>query len=348
MRPTIRRGLAWTLSLIFLSGISLVSANGASAATVNPQTDRIFVLNNNIENRAHSSANCDFDFSALLNKSKDLSYYPDIFTVQQVSNQADLNDLIRTLKTAWGVDYAGAIAVPNPLPENNMYPGVTTACKGQKNFQTNAVLWRSDRFAKLGQTNWLSDGKVKNAGGCVNLADTYPKQMRTKNVAVALQDKIAKRTVVAASVHWALQPDSSDLASTFNAHACASENMREANEKVEALATSYRYANYSSAPKPAKIVAGDMNAKTSINGWWDWAKGTGYIDPIANICGQTLGSHDTKASCLAHKTTPTGVNRIDYILIKDGTTTAAGALTIAQPSGKPYSGHMAIRATVKY
>jgi len=366
MQSARRRGLASALSLVLLSGLALASANGASGATVNPQTDRIFVLNNNIENRAvkalaGDSNACDFDFALLLRKSKSLTYFPDIFTVQQVTNQADLNNLIAVLKESWGVDYAGAIATPNPDPSTDLYPGENKGCKSQKHFQSNAVLWRSDRFTKLGQTTWLSDAALTKKG-CANLADTYPEQARTKNIAVALTDRKAKRSVVAASIHWPLQPrEGRRYYGKFDAHKCAQENMREADEAVEGLAR-----KHAGGAKVTKIVAGDTNARTdkgdpdektaSKRTWWGWATAQGYKDPIARVCGQTKA--EDLDSCRAGKkhittfnsaTKKKGKNRIDFILIKDGDTTEAGALTIDQPEGtQPYSGHMAIRATVKY
>src|SRR5690606_4101124 len=104
-------------------------------------------------------------------------------------------------------------------------------------FQTNAVLWRADRFDWLQNETWtwMSDARVgSESASCSNLAATgaIPAQIRTKNVAVPLWDKVAKKNVVVASIHWAREPkDTEDpenepeqFFGEFFAHGCAKEN----------------------------------------------------------------------------------------------------------------------------
>jgi hypothetical protein len=348
MRTKLRRGMASLLSVALLSVVSVGSATAASAPELNRQTDRIYVMNNNIENRS----GCNGNYNNLLNQAKSAGYYPDLFIVQQVRDQAGMNELIKDLRSSWGVEYQGAIAVGSPTSENGMYPEDSGPCLVKKRFQTNAVLWRKDRFSQLGKSKtWHSDASI-NGGKCANLATVDPKQARTINVGVALKDKVANRTVVAASIHW----PTNDKDRKRDAHACARENFSEANTAVDNLADLY-----GSGPEAMRVIGGDMNAATSVDTdlkddrtWWDKAiDRAGYIDPIANLCGQKSGSDVGRDACKPHGTLETdkGIyqKRIDFILIEHGKTTKAGASTISEAAaGGKYSTHLAVRATAKY
>lgn len=341
MRRKIWQCSASVVAAAVLATFSLTTAVPASAAAVNNQTDRIVVLDNNLENR---TAGCGYDFTWLATHMSSYTYLPDVFTVQQVANQTDLTNLLTYLKNTWGKEYAGAIAIPTPTSANNMYPTAAAgSCQYQKRFQTNAVIWRKERFNKLGQATWNSDAKY-GSGSCANLMDVNPKQARTKNIAVALQDTLAKRTVVVASIHWPTNKPDGDP--TRDSHSCAAENFSEANQAADNLASTYRYANYSNAPAPARIIGGDTNAKTSIDGWWQNAKNAGYRDPIAEKCGQTTGAN--YSVCLSQKTAEN--NRLDFILVEHGGGfTASASETIQVPTGgTPYSNHLAVRAMVHY
>lgn len=343
------------LSIILLSSLALTAAPAASAASPNSQTDRIYVLNNNMENR-----HCTYRWKWLLKSVKNKRvYYPDVITLQQVRNQEDLEVVKDLLQSRWGVEYDGEIAHDIPLTSKNRENfDLTDDCvegAGSKGVQTNAVLWRVDRFERRGsKTTWDSDGTIKNKStgawsGCRNLAEDFPSQLRARNVAVALRDTVAKENLVVASVHWPKKQSSGDTYyDKFKAHPCVTENMREADEALDRLIDRNHFAT-----KTTRIIAGDMNAKTSIDDWWKYATKTlKYTDPIAAVCGQTDGDDPTKCSGTGdgrntkHRTT--AKNRIDYILLKHGSSTGK-ATTIDQPgSGKLYSNHRAVWAPVKY
>lgn len=351
---------------MLLSGLTVVAAPGTLAASVNGDEARVFVLNNNIENRK-----CKFRWVRLLEAiDADKKNYPDILILQQVGGTTDLEAIKKKLKTRWGVSYEGELSLPDA-------GNATMKCadkekekeKGTAHLrvQANAVLWNPNRFSKVAKTTWHSDARVFEGGawsGCQNLAPAIPrvftklkasdakKQRRTTNVAVALADRRnAGKYVVAASVHWPREPKKGEVFwEKYQAHPCAKENMREANAALERLKDENSGLNDANT---LMIVGGDMNARTSVDGWWNYARSTlGYTDPIADRCGQTQGSDPKKCAGTGEgrnvKERTTAKLRIDYLLVKNGTPTK-NAETVDQPkSGKLYSNHRAVWAPIRY
>lgn len=285
-------------------------------ADANDSPDHLVVYNNNVENMV--PPNCyDTDFDLLFGYIKAQPESPDVFTVQQISNLEQLNALTKRMTDELPGTYAGEIAVENP---GSM--GYTSPCGKLKNQQTNAVIYRSDRFTLQQETRWRSDAPSDpkaGTGPCRNLEPTTSSQDRVHNVGVRLHDTVANKDVSVASIHWPTQ--------TWNAHKCAAENMKEAKDAFDRLGGSL------------KIFGGDANAKPSINGWWDAARGYGFRDPIAEKCGGRDCSSD-------HNTTKN--NRIDFILA-NGTGGFSNAATITESmTGGVYSEHRAVTAYVKY
>lgn len=372
MQNAVRRGLASTLALVLLT-LGLTIAPTVTAAEAKQQPDGFYVVNNNIENRS-----CDYRWVTLLEiLKKDYTQYPDVLTLQQVAGTSDLEIVKKKLENKWGITYDGVLS-------RSVAGSADMGCAKTKGAQSNAVLWRTDRFKPVDGANsvirWHSDGqmllddKKDRWSGCTDLAvnEVFKNQKRARNVAVALKDLQRPNThVVVASVHWPLEPkgafmkiEGSITDRDYKAHPCAKENMQEAHDNLTALITTNNL-----AAKTTKVIGGDMNANTSIDGWWKRAtQGLGYIDPIAQKkCSQTSpadyvrcsgdpkrsgAENNTRANRvnrnLAHRTT--AVNRIDYVLIQHGTTTTESG-TVPQPldpGQKLYSNHRAVLAAVIY
>jgi hypothetical protein len=287
-----------------------------AAGVVNNSPSYLVVYNNNIENMLPAS--CDGgDWNKLFNYIKAQTRSPDIFTIQQISNTAQLNALTARMTNELPGTYAGVIAIGNP---GSM--GYTSTCGKLKNEQTNAIIYRTDRFTFEAVARWRSDAPDNwnaGTGGCRNLDDTPTSQDRVENVAVRLYDRVAKQRVSVASIHW---PTGS-----WHGPECADENMREANNAVDNLGGTL------------KIVAGDANTSKGTRGWWNDAIDFGFRDPIAETCPSS-GCPDS--------TSTLGTRRIDFMLVKSGHG-FSGAKTIGESStGGKYSDHRALRANVYY
>ncbi|BCL13170.1 exonuclease/endonuclease/phosphatase family protein [Micromonospora sagamiensis] len=311
------RGVVAVLATAFTTAtIGVVSATPASAA-VNTSPSFLVVYNNNIENWLPASCADDKIWSRLVNYIKGRPLSPDIFTVQQVSNQTQLDTLTRYLSDQLPGTYAGQIAIANP---GSM--GYTSTCGKLKNQQTNAVIYRSDRFTYEDATRWRSDAPENyntGTGPCQNLEPTSSSQDRVHNIAIRLHDNIANQDVSVASIHWPTN--------TWYGEQCAAENIREADEAMTRLGGTL------------KIVAGDANTGPGTAGWWNDAIGFGYRDPIAERCG-------TPHCPPEHNTL--GSRRIDYLLVKSGNGFNNAGTISTSLTGGAYSDHLAVAAYVNY
>lgn len=298
------------------AAIGAVSATPASAA-VNTSPSFLVVWNNNIENWLPASCADDKIWGRLVNYIKGRPLSPDIFTVQQVSNQTQLNTLTQYLSDQLPGTYAGQIAIADP---GSM--GYTSTCGKMKNQQTNAVIYRSDRFTYEAATRWRSDAPENyeaGTGGCRNLEPTTTSQDRVHNIAIRLHDNIANQKVSVASIHWPTN--------TWYGPKCAAENMTEANDAMGRLGGDLQ------------IVAGDTNAEPDDAGWWLDGNAYGYRDPIAEKCGSRncSSAHDTLGS-----------RRIDFLLVKSGNGFNNAGTISTSLTGGAYSDHLAVAAYVYY
>jgi len=279
-------------------------------------SDYLVVYNNNIENMLPVSCNGG-DWNKLFDYIKAQPKSPDIFTTQQISNTAQLNALTARMSDELAGTYAGVIAISSP---GSM--GYTSTCGKLKNQQTNAVIYRTDRFTYGASTRWRSDAPdnwADGTGGCRNLDDTPTSQDRVENVAVRLHDRIADEDVSVASIHWPT--------GTWHGPDCADENMREASSAVDSLGGTL------------KIVAGDANTTKGTRGWWNDAMGYGFRDPIAETCPSS-GCPDS--------TSTLGSHRIDFMLVKSGHGFSSAQTISESSTGGTYSDHRALRAIVYY
>ncbi|MEH1099535.1 hypothetical protein [Micromonospora sp. CPCC 205561] len=314
-RP-VRGAVAVLTTVLTTAAVGLTGATAAQAA-VNTSPSHLVVYNNNIENWLPASCAEGFIWDRLITYLKGRPLSPDIFTVQQVSNQTQLNALTRRLSDELPGTYAGQIAIASP---GSM--GYTSTCGKMKNQQTNAVVYRSDRFTYEAATRWRSDAPENydaGTGGCQNLEPTRSSQDRVHNIAVRLHDNVANQDVSVASIHWPTN--------TWHAPKCADENMREADEALDRLGGDL------------KIFGGDANAEPDDAGWWNDAKSYGFRDPIAEKCGSRncSSAYDTLNS-----------RRIDFLLVKSGNGFSNVATVTPSMAGGEYSDHLAVTAYVNY
>ena len=323
-RRTIIR-LAGTAAAAVLAAAGV--STPASAIETNADPAYLVVWNNNIENLATCGDGAP-QWSRLLNYMKTRAKSPDIFTVQQVSNQAQLDSLLSRLSSELPGVYAGKIAIANP--RNIGGPGsdylVPGTCAYTKRFQTNAVIWREGRFNLVDSRTWHSDAPEDYKDGpCRNLVigaeGGY--QDRVENVAVRLYDKEAGNYVNAASVHWPT--------STHAGPACADENRKEA-ESALSVADGLGSADL-------RIIAGDMNTEAGTKSWWQNAKNNGYRDPMAEACGamNCSSAWDTN-----------GARRIDFLLARHASRFTTVDTITSSEAGGTYSDHLALRSYVYY
>jgi hypothetical protein len=292
-----------------------------SEITVNSSPDYLVVYSNNMENWSDGTCGPDGVWNRLFNYIKVQSQSPDIFLVQQISNQTQLNTLLAKMTNELPGTYAGVIAIADPSPwmycssssESAPHSCATNSCDYKKKQQTNAVIYRSDRLSLVGSPRrWRADRYQD--GGCSN-----SNQLRVHNVGVLLHDKIANKNVSAASFHW--PTDKSD------GEPCVVENGREAVAQAAELGGSL------------KILGGDANQSKGVHGWWQDVRDAGFRDPIFETC---------PASGCSDSTSTVNDVRIDYLLVK-GSHGFSGAKTINESStGGDYSNHRALRVNVKY
>ncbi len=309
------------------AGVAAVAASVAlwsptparAAGAVNSSPDHLVVYNNNIENMLPTT--CNVDFGKLLTYIRAQPQSPDIVTVQQISNTAQLTALTRRLSDELPGTYAGVIAIGEPGVINVSYTGT---CSRPKRQQTNAVIYRTDRFTYEAATRWRSDAPDnwdEGTGGCKNLDDPPrgQSQDRVHNIAIRLNDRVARQDVTVASVHWPT--------SRWHGPDCADENIEEANEAVDRLGGTL------------KIVAGDMNTTKGTRGWWNDAIDYGFRDPIAETC---------PASGCPDSTSTLGTHRIDFMLVKSGHGFSRARTITESMTGGKYSDHRALTAYVRY
>lgn len=308
-RPLQRLGAtaAAALALIGLAGVTPAQA----AQTTNSDPGFVIAYDNNTENMIPASCEGN-DFEKLFRYILAQPKSPDLFTVQQISNQAKLDAFTKRMTDELPGTYQGVIAIGSP---NAKDPGSGTCNKNQ---QTNAVIYRTERFTAGATIRWRSDAPDDKTGPCRNLTAT-PFQDRVENVAVRLTDTVTKKGVTVASIHW-------PTADPWNGPDCADENIAEAQDRTASLGS-----------VSLTILGGDTNATMDKKSWGQKARGYGFRDSAAEACGTTCTPAGTFGS-----------RRIDFVLAKGGKG-FANAVTISQAAaGGRYSDHLALRADVKY
>lgn len=318
-RRLLAAGVAATATALVAATAGVVPA---SAATVNSSPASLVVYSNNVENRVTCTDPAN-DFNKLISYMKTQPKTPDLFTVQQISNQADLNALTTKLSDALPGDYKGVIAVASP---GSM--GYTSSCGKKKNQQTNAVIYRTGRLQLVNHLTWRSDAPSDLSGHpCRNLVVSAAgnSQDRVVNVGVRLRDTVAGKYVNVASFHWPT--------SKHDGPECADENRAEAEKALGDLGSA-----------SLNVLGGDANTTTGSHDWWQHAIDHKFHDPMAEKCGGRVCStgYDT------HYGDDGDGHRIDFMLTKGGHGfSSVDTISFADAGGR-YSDHRALTAYVNY
>lgn len=343
MRGRFRLGAAVAVALV--AGTLAAPLPAGADARVNSDPDFIQVYVNNIENLETPGENeCPGDWEDLIYYMKSYETAPDLFLVQQLSGPGQLNTLLEKMNGKLPGEYGGILAVPDPEDQG-------TRCPGEKERQTNAIIWRKGRFdfVEGSKITWQSSATNGNPECGPNNQD------RSINVAARFRDRVADRFISAASIHWP----------TGNAGgpACAPLNAARTVQKVESITGALH------------VWGGDANVVSNADGQWrGWYEATN---------GQLGGRHNYKdvayADCAKRRDTIAGIrdclrdshwtiggdSRIDFLFAKRGngamppvgaehTVTfdeadaAAARFEGSDHRGLHYSDHRAIRARVHY
>ncbi|HEY0699597.1 MAG TPA: hypothetical protein VGD43_17505 [Micromonospora sp.] len=345
---TSRRRLAIGAASL-LTAVAGLAATGSASATaaavtygaVNNDPAYVQVYVNNVENLETADAFCPGDWQDLVYYMKTYETSPDLFLVQQVSDQAELNTLVGMMTDQLAGVYTGVLAVAQPEEMNS-------PCGAEKAHQTNAIIWRTGRFDLVSTATWQSDAQT-STGGCANNS-----QDRTINLRARMWDKIAQKYVTAASIHWPT--------GAMDGPACAAENAREAAENVATGGGSLL------------IWGGDANVSDQSGGTWrSWYTATngdlggvhGYRDVMYDNCAETTSDPATIKACLQDNWTSGSGNRIDFLFARRGTggmpfvgaehtvtfdegDAADIAVTGDDRTDRNYSDHRAVRARIHY
>ena len=255
------------------------------AAVGNQDPTFLQVYDNNVENLETPTEYCKGDWQDLVYFMKVQKYAPDLFLVQQVSGRAQLNQLTEFMTRNLPGTYKGVIARSNPRPFDS-------PCKGPKDHQTNAIVFRVGRFAVQPGSKVAFRSTRRVGKGC------GPETLdRSENVLVRLTDKINGQTVVAGSIHWP----------TVNrdGHACANNNARQAARRMAAAGRA-----------GLRILGGDANITPGP--WKQIVTGPfGYGD----ACG---GTPDCPAQ---NWTVPGDHRRIDFLFSRHEPANEAAVVT---------------------
>lgn len=158
----------------------------------NDDPDWLVVWTNNIENML-------YDWKDLVHEMEVDERAPDLFLVQQLSGQQELDRLVAFMERRLGVDYTGVVAQPDPthdrfgaqvLPR----PGVTTG-----------IVFRTARFEARTQDGWFPFGT--GFDGQAQRCDRRTTNSGYETLRLRLHDRIADKDVVAVSLrHWTWHP----------------------------------------------------------------------------------------------------------------------------------------------
>lgn len=332
--------VAASLALALTLAVTSVAVADAAAAEakINNDPDFLQVYVNNVENLETVDANCRGDWQDLIYSMKRYSVSPDLFLVQQISNQAELNRLAKFMTDNLAGVYRGLAAVPNP-------PHESSPCGAEKDQQSTAIIYRTGRFDLVDKWTWTADRKYAN--GCRNSSQSRVVAIRAK-----LWDQVAKKHITAASTHWPTKHGDGPPCSTENAH--------EAASRIHDTGGSLM------------IWGGDFNYtdQNSNHGWRPWyAKvnadvggSYGFRDVMHDHC--TEGGGDGKACLRNDNWTIDPGRRIDFLFADkpNGLPATSAEHTIGLKEAgaadvhftgtdrddRHYSDHRAIRARIHY
>lgn len=321
-----------------------------------PNTDPGFlqVYDANVENLPTSKETCAGDWHDLMYYMRLQEFRPDIYLVQQLSGRKQLDLLLTRMQEHFGEKFEGVVAEAEPQKGGGV-------CGPEKQYQTNAVIWRADRLElKLSQSpdnRWQAQYDPDPEDDVVECVSNGDKS-RTKGVKALLHDKVGDKDVTAASFHWPTQESGGGTGP------CAVSNAGElSNELTE---DGYGVADL-------YVAGGDTNrAASTTNGqddWTDWYKDVnGELGGAHGFGDAAFAACEGDPKCLADKwtiLTEDRMRRIDFLLARtkakkpaavshnvvpafDEGDQAAVDLTGEDDADLDYSDHRAVGSRVHY
>ncbi len=276
---------------------------GPCAAQPNNDPTRILVYTGNVENLpkvTYTPDECAGDWKDLLYFMQDQPHAPDLFLVQQITDNSQLDALAAQMEAVLGYSYGTIISVQKPGPYDE-------ANCPYKLHQTNAILYRKGRFTYVtgSKSTWRSVREADD-GTCVTAqADRY------LNLVIKLTDKASGHQIAVASIHWPV------------VGACGVTNAKLTHDNLKEYTGVEMYIWGGDANLP------DLESQTDTAPYKPWYETTnvglavpdnlGYRDPIWNQCDQNTASDTELKQCLLSNSTmgQVGVGkRYDYLFFK--------------------------------
>lgn len=249
----------------------------------------LLVYSNNIENLPEPGDPCPGDWRDFYQYMKLKNHVPDLLVFQQVSNRTQLDFIVDQLRKTTGKTYDGVIGEANPT-------AFSSPCKAPKRLQTNAIIYRKDRFETRG-AKVVYKSYANYSGSCVRANNS-----RNRTLIQKLRHKATGAVIAVAAIRWpTAQGGGSDPA-------CAVANVRETNERLEKLAPN----------ADLYVIAGDanesdLNSSGGFRRWFDLVNGDrggnlSYRDAIYQFCRK----RDALKKCLDNNWTGGAGKRIDF------------------------------------
>jgi hypothetical protein len=256
----------------------------------NGDPNRLVVWSNNIENMI-------FDWKDLVHAMAAAELRPDIFLVQQVTSQSEMNQLVAFMEQRLGVGYQGVVA--QNVPDDHRFQGQVIP----RPTVTTGIVFRSKRFDLVTKTSWMPFGR-----GFASQRKTCNERSNHsgyETIRVKLFDKVANKNVVAVSLrHWTWHP-------------CSTKNVLEIVNGKDGGENDHPGLGSAAA---LHIVGGDFNddlftPRGNYKCWYRVMNGRlgqsdcprdvdlGFVDPLFTSCG---GSK----SCVREN------NGIDHIFVR--------------------------------
>jgi hypothetical protein len=313
MLAKLSRSLFAPLTLAFALGCAPGGQPFDSAETVteddvtlsNQDPSKILIYTSNIENLSKAAAgepeSCEGDWQDLLYFLASGDSVPDIVLFQQVSDNAQLDDvLVARMEELFGEEYGTIIAERDPAPWDE-------ADCAAKRYQTNAIVYRKSRFSYV-------DGTKKTWRSRVGEGCGEAKAARYVNVSAKLADRLRPHgngfaEIAVGSVHWPV------------VDGCGVTNARAADEIM---------ASYTGAQ--LRVFGGDANLpelttpKQPGSGFRPWYRRTnvglgdagnlGYVDPVFADCAADAASEFERDACLVDNATMRFGSRYDFLFAK--------------------------------
>lgn len=346
----VRLGYAKFVAALALSAVACGPADESGMAeeltaddtsvAVNDDASKILIYTNNVENlptsnvAASDGSTCAGDWQDLIYYMKKMGGAPDIFLVQQISNEEQLNTkLLAKMRELLGVEYGAVIAEQSPAY------WAPSDCEA-KHYQTNAIVYRKARFSYVAGSKQTFRSVVDQNGQCVT-ADAA----RYVNVAIKLQDKKQPwnggyKEIAVASVHWPV------------VDGCGVTNAVKTDIIVKSYTGAQMY-----------VWGGDINLpelntpKDNTSGYKSWYVRTngalgdpatlGYVDPVYTGCDVRTGDDTSLKQCLIDNATMKFGSRYDFLFAKYKSGYKGGAVPTAEPRTVSFdmAGEASVQAT---